>query len=349
MMVVIPYFILSFLAQYLAYLLKEENHFILRLNRYLILLPLGLAWFSFYIRIQSYGFSSQRIFLGAILLYISIYAFLNLSLSWIKYRQLAGISIIFIILFGFILDTRSLSYQLQTQRLAYYLKKADIVDSSGRIKEIDLLALYQQPHHTQNLLYASRAANVLVLAKYYKDYERKIDNLVLTYGEEKFKQLLSLKRIDLKKCTESNHCQSSIEPTTTGFYTNFFYTQNRQDWVIEQDQLDTFKRIIYPVSLSISPDPQGIITIDYKGTLLTFSIDQHIEAIFKKHGLEVTQLYSDTTFEPLKRELLQIDLPDALITLHEASLHYRNNRYTLSAAEVLSIMEKDTNKKSYPK
>ena len=302
---------------------------------YLAIVPIVLLWLAIDRRISAYAWTEQRIYLVALATAITIaYAILIVPKAR-QYRLISGVVMVAIFAMTWIVKPQEIAYQSQTVRFEQLLKKLNLSDGSGKIRDdIDFVERLENMPKSE-----------------LKDWEE-LDNVsdyllyrveIKSYGEDPFEER--------KEAFKQKYGKKSEELFTFYIYgdeirlndesistpENNFITKVIFEW--ESIDVTSYKKWIRVPTYSFyrleprahmksdesedkQEEKQEVCFIEDHDRYCT-NMDEHIHKVFKEHQLDPMKRISKTELESLSQDLLKIDGPSFTIYLSELEVKFR--------------------------
>ena len=302
---------------------------------YLAIVPIVLLWLAIDRRISAYAWTEQRIYLVALATAITIaYAILIVPKAR-QYRLISGVVMVAIFAMTWIVKPQEIAYQSQTVRFEQLLKKLNLSDGSGKIRDdIDFVERLENMPKSE-----------------LKDWEE-LDNVsdyllyrveIKSYGEDPFEER--------KEAFKQKYGKKSEELFTFYIYgdeirlndesistpENNFITKVIFEW--ESIDVTSYKKWIRVPTYSFyrlepraymksdeSDDKQEekpeVCFIEDHDRYCT-NMDEHIHKVFKEHQLDPMKKISKAELKSLSQDLLKIDGPSFTIYLSELDMEFR--------------------------
>ena len=302
---------------------------------YLAIVPIVLLWLAIDRRISAYAWTEQRIYLVALATAITIaYAILIVPKAR-QYRLISGVVMVAIFAMTWIVKPQEIAYQSQTVRFEQLLKKLNLSDGSGKIRDdIDFVERLENMPKSE-----------------LKDWEE-LDNVsdyllyrveIKSYGEDPFEER--------KEAFKQKYGKKSEELFTFYIYgdeirlndesistpENNFITKVIFEW--ESIDVTSYKKWIRVPTYSFyrlepraymksdeSDDKQEekpeVCFIEDHDRYCT-NMDEHIHKVFKEHQLDPMKKISNAELKSLSQDLLKIDRPSFTIYLNELYMGFR--------------------------
>ena len=302
---------------------------------YLAIVPIVLLWLAIDRRISAYAWTEQRIYLVALATAITIaYAILIVPKAR-QYRLISGVVMVAIFAMTWIVKPQEIAYQSQTVRFEQLLKKLNLSDGSGKIRDdIDFVERLENMPKSE-----------------LKDWEE-LDNVsdyllyrveIKSYGEDPFEER--------KEAFKQKYGKKSEELFTFYIYgdeirlndesistpENNFITKVIFEW--ESIDVTSYKKWIRVPTYSFyrlepraymksdeSDDKQEekpeVCFIEDHDRYCT-NMDEHIHKVFKEHQLDPMKKISKAELKSLSQDLLKIDGPSFTVYLSELDMEFR--------------------------
>ena len=320
---------------------------------YLAIVPIVLLWLAIDRRISAYAWTEQRIYLVALATAITIaYAILIVPKAR-QYRLISGVVMVAIFAMTWIVKPQEIAYQSQTVRFEQLLKKLNLSDGSGKIRDdIDFVERLENMPKSE-----------------LKDWEE-LDNVsdyllyrveIKSYGEDPFEER--------KEAFKQKYGKKSEELFTFYIYgdeirlndesistpENNFITKVIFEW--ESIDVTSYKKWIRVPTYSFyrlepraymksdeSDDKQEekpeVCFIEDHDRYCT-NMDEHIHKVFKEHQLDPMKKISKAELKSLSQDLLKIDRPSFTIYLNELYMGFRpESGYYYSRIYTKAIFDK---------
>ena len=320
---------------------------------YLAIVPIVLLWLAIDRRISAYAWTEQRIYLVALATAITIaYAILIVPKAR-QYRLISGVVMVAIFAMTWIVKPQEIAYQSQTVRFEQLLKKLNLSDGSGKIRDdIDFVERLENMPKSE-----------------LKDWEE-LDNVsdyllyrveIKSYGEDPFEER--------KEAFKQKYGKKSEELFTFYIYgdeirlndesistpENNFITKVIFEW--ESIDVTSYKKWIRVPTYSFyrlepraymksdeSDDKQEekpeVCFIEDHDRYCT-NMDEHIHKVFKEHQLDPMKKISKAELKSLSQDLLKIDGPSFTVYLRELEMEFSKEKgYYYSEVSVQAIFDK---------
>ena len=320
---------------------------------YLAIVPIVLLWLAIDRRISAYAWTEQRIYLVALATAITIaYAILIVPKAR-QYRLISGVVMVAIFAMTWIVKPQEIAYQSQTVRFEQLLKKLNLSDGSGKIRDdIDFVERLENMPKSE-----------------LKDWEE-LDNVsdyllyrveIKSYGEDPFEER--------KEAFKQKYGKKSEELFTFYIYgdeirlndesistpENNFITKVIFEW--ESIDVTSYKKWIRVPTYSFyrlepraymksdeSDDKQEekpeVCFIEDHDRYCT-NMDEHIHKVFKEHQLDPMKKISKAELKSLSQDLLKIDGPSFTVYLGNLEMEFSKEKgYYYSEISVQAIFDK---------
>ena len=302
---------------------------------YLAIVPIVLLWLAIDRRISAYAWTEQRIYLVALATAITIaYAILIVPKER-QYRLISGVVMVAIFAMTWIVKPQEIAYQSQTVRFEQLLKKLNLSDGSGKIRDdVDFVERLENMPKSD--------------LKDWDELDKVSDYLlyrmeIKSYGEPPFEER--------KEAFKQKYGKKSEELFTFYIYgdeirfndesistpENNFITKVTFEW--ESIDVTSYKKWIRVPTYSFyrlepraymksdesedkQEEKQEVCFIEDHDRYCT-NMDEHIHKVFKEHQLDPMKRISKTELESLSQDLLKIDGPSFTIYLSELEVKFR--------------------------
>lgn len=298
---------------------------------YLAIVPIVLLWLAIDRRISAYAWTEQRIYLVALAVAIIIvYAILALP-KVRQYRLISAVVMVAIFAMTWIVKPQEIAYQSQTVRFEQLLKKLNLSDGSGKIRDdIDFVErLENMPKsELQDWEELDNVSYYLVrhieLDSYVEDpYKEKQEIFKQQYGE-KSKELFTLDIYgdhisindqvirDNEITIEARWESIDVTPYKKWIRvpTFTFYRTEPQTYMKSDENVD-----------KQGEKPEVCFVEDHDRYCT--NMDEHIHKVFKDHQLDPMKKMSKAEIKSLSQDLLKIDRPSFAIYLSELEVKFR--------------------------
>ena len=320
---------------------------------YLAIVPIVLLWLAIDRRISAYAWTEQRIYLVALATAITIaYAILIVPKAR-QYRLISGVVMVAIFAMTWIVKPQEIAYQSQTVRFEQLLKKLNLSDGSGKIRDdIDFVERLENMPKSD--------------LKDWDELDKVSDYLlyrmeIKSYGEDPFEER--------KEAFKQKYGKKSEELFTFYIYgdeirlndesistpENNFITKVTFEW--ESIDVTSYKKWIRVPTYSFyrlepraymksdeSDDKQEekpeVCFIEDHDRYCT-NMDEHIHKVFKEHQLDPMKKISKAELKSLSQDLLKIDGPSFTVYLGNLEMEFSKEKgYYYSEISVQAIFDK---------
>ena len=302
---------------------------------YLAIVPIVLLWLAIDRRISAYAWTEPRIYLVALATAITIaYAILIVPKAR-QYRLISGVVMVAIFAMTWVVKPQEIAYQSQTARFQQLLKKLNLSDGSGKIRDdVDFVERLENMPKSD--------------LKDWDELDKVSDYLlyrmeIKSYGEPPFEER--------KEAFKQKYGKKSEELFTFYIYgdeirfndesistpENNFITKVTFEW--ESIDVTSYKKWIRVPTYSFyrlepraymksdesedkQEEKQEVCFIEDHDRYCT-NMDEHIHKVFKEHQLDPMKRISKTELESLSQDLLKIDGPSFTIYLSELEVKFR--------------------------
>ena len=316
---------------------------------YLAIVPIVLLWLAIDRRISAYAWTEQRIYLVALATAITIaYAILIVPKAR-QYRLISGVVMVAIFAMTWVVKPQEIAYQSQTARFEQLLKKLNLSDDSGKIRDdVDFVERLENMPKSElkdwkeldsvsdYLLYSIELDSSVEDA-----YQERREVFQKQYGE-KSKELLKVDiyrdeiRIDGQAISDRKitieFLWESIDVTPYKKWIRVpiyaFNRTERQTYMKSDEKADKHEE---------KPEVCFIEDHDRYCT----NMDEHIHKVFKEHQLDPMKKISNAELKSLSQDLLKIDRPSFTIYLNELYMGFRpESGYYYSRIYTKAIFDK---------
>ena len=320
---------------------------------YLSIVPIVLLWLAIDRRISAYAWTEQRIYLVALATAITIaYAILIVPKAR-QYRLISGVVMVAIFAMTWIVKPQEIAYQSQTVRFEQLLKKLNLSDGSGKIRDdVDFVERLENMPKSD--------------LKDWDELDKVSDYLlyrmeIKSYGEPPFEER--------KEAFKQKYGKKSEELFTFYIYgdeirfndesistpENNFITKVTFEW--ESIDVTSYKKWIRVPTYSFyrlepraymksdesedkQEEKQEVCFIEDHDRYCT-NMDEHIHKVFKEHQLDPMKKISNAELKSLSQDLLKIDRPSFTIYLSELDMEFRpESGYYYSHIYLKAIFDK---------
>ena len=320
---------------------------------YLAIVPIVLLWLAIDRRISAYAWTEQRIYLVALATAITIaYAILIVPKAR-QYRLISGVVMVAIFAMTWVVKPQEIAYKSQTVRFEQLLKKLNLSDGSGKIRDdIDFVERLENMPKSD--------------LKDWDELDKVSDYLlyrmeIKSYGEDPFEER--------KEAFKQKYGKKSEELFTFYIYgdeirlndesistpENNFITKVTFEW--ESIDVTSYKKWIRVPTYSFyrlepraymksdeSDDKQEekpeVCFIEDHDRYCT-NMDEHIHKVFKEHQLDPMKKISKAELKSLSQDLLKIDGPSFTVYLGNLEMEFSKEKgYYYSEISVQAIFDK---------
>ena len=316
---------------------------------YLAIVPIVLLWLAIDRRISAYAWTEQRIYLVALATAITIaYAILIVPKAR-QYRLISGVVMVAIFAMTWVVKPQEIAYQSQTARFEQLLKKLNLSDDSGKIRDdVDFVERLENMPKSElkdwkeldsvsdYLLYSIELDSSVEDA-----YQERREVFQKQYGE-KSKELLKVDiyrdeiRIDGQAISNREitieFLWESIDVTPYKKWIRVpiyaFNRTERQTYMKSDEKADKHEE-----------KPEVCFVEDHDRYCT--NMDEHIHKVFKEHQLDPMKKISNAELKSLSQDLLKIDRPSFTIYLNELYMGFRpESGYYYSRIYTKAIFDK---------
>ena len=298
---------------------------------YLAIVPIVLLWLAIDRRISAYAWTEQRIYLVALATAITIaYAILIVPKAR-QYRLISGVVMVAIFAMTWVVKPQEIAYQSQTARFEQLLKKLNLSDDSGKIRDdVDFVERLENMPKSElkdwkeldsvsdYLLYSIELDSSVEDA-----YQERREVFQKQYGE-KSKELLKVDiyrdeiRIDGQAISDREitieFLWESIDVTPYKKWIRVprpgFYRTEVQTYMKSDEKADKHEE-----------KPEVCFVEDHDRYCT--NMDEHIHKVFKEHQLDPMKKIFQAELKSLSQDLLKIDRPSFTIYLNELYMGFR--------------------------
>ena len=316
---------------------------------YLAIVPIVLLWLAIDRRISAYAWTEQRIYLVALATAITIaYAILIVPKAR-QYRLISGVVMVAIFAMTWVVKPQEIAYQSQTARFEQLLKKLNLSDDSGKIRDdVDFVERLENMPKSElkdwkeldsvsdYLLYSIELDSSVEDA-----YQERREVFQKQYGE-KSKELLKVDiyrdeiRIDGQAISDRKitieFLWESIDVTPYKKWIRVpiyaFNRTERQTYMKSDEKADKHEE-----------KPEVCFVEDHDRYCT--NMDEHIHKVFKEHQLDPMKKMSKADLKPFTQDLLKIDGPSFTVYLRELEMEFSKEKgYYYSEVSVQAIFDK---------
>ena len=316
---------------------------------YLAIVPIVLLWLAIDRRISAYAWTEQRIYLVALATAITIaYAILIVPKAR-QYRLISGVVMVAIFAMTWVVKPQEIAYQSQTARFQQLLKKLNLSDDSGKIRDdVDFVERLENMPKSElkdwkeldsvsdYLLYSIELDSSVEDAYqerrevFKKQYGEKSEELVTLniYGDHISinDQVISDRKTTIEFLWESidvTPYKKWIRVPRPGFYRTEVQTYMKSDEKADKHE----------------EKPEVCFVEDHDRYCT--NMDEHIHKVFKEHQLDPMKKISKAELKSLNQDLLKIDRPSFTIYLSELDMEFRpESGYYYSRIYTKAIFDK---------
>ena len=316
---------------------------------YLAIVPIVLLWLAIDRRISAYAWTEQRIYLVALATAITIaYAILIVPKAR-QYRLISGVVMVAIFAMTWVVKPQEIAYQSQTARFEQLLKKLNLSDDSGKIRDdVDFVErLENMPKSELKDWKELDSVSDYLLYSIELDfsvedaYQERREVFKKQYGE-KSKELL---KVDIYRDEIRFDGQViSDRKTTVGFEWKSIDVTPYKKWII----VPRYSFVRTPTMNYINSDekvdkpeemPEVCFVEDHDRYCT--NMDEHIHKVFKEHQLDPMKKISQTDLKPFTQDLLKIDGPSFTVYLSELEMEFSKEKgYYYREISVQAIFDK---------
>ena len=298
---------------------------------YLAIVPIVLLWLAIDRRISAYAWTEQRIYLVALATAITI-AYAILTVPKIRqYRLISAVVILAIFAMTWVVKPQEIAYQSQTARFEQLLKKLNLSDDSGKIRDdVDFVERLENMPKSElkdwkeldsvsdYLLYSIELDSSVEDA-----YQERREVFQKQYGE-KSKELL---KVDIYRDEIRIDGQAiSDRKITIEFLWESIDVTPYKKWIrVPEPGFDRTVVQTYMKSDGKADKPEEkpeVCFIEDHDRYCT-NMDEHIHKVFKEHQLDPMKKISKAELKSLNQDLLKIDRPSFTIYLSEFDMEFR--------------------------
>ena len=298
---------------------------------YLAIVPIVLLWLAIDRRISAYAWTEQRIYLVALATAITIaYAILIVPKAR-QYRLISGVVMVAIFAMTWIVKPQEIAYQSQTARFEQLLKKLNLSDGSGKIRDdIDFVERLENMPKSE-LKDWEELDNVtfymvrhIALDSYVEDpYKERHEIFKQRYGK-KSEELLALNIYG--DHISINGQVISDRKTTIEFLWESIDVTPYKKWIrvpkpgFDRTEVQTYMKSDEKADKH-EEKPEVCFVEDHDRYCT--NMDEHIHKVFKEHQLDPMKKMSKAELKSLSQDLLKIDRPSFTIYLSELDMEFR--------------------------
>ena len=316
---------------------------------YLSIVPIVLLWLAIDRRISAYAWTEQRIYLVALATAITIaYAILIVPKAR-QYRLISGVVMVAIFAMTWIVKPQEIAYQSQTARFEQLLKKLNLSDGSGKIRDdIDFVERLENMPKSE-LKDWEELDNVtfymvrhIALDSYVEDPHKERHEIFKQRYGKKSEELLALNiygdhisingQVISDRKTTIEFLWESIDVTPYKKWIRVprpgFYRTEVQTYMKSDEKADKHEE-----------KPEVCFVEDHDRYCT--NMDEHIHKVFKEHQLDPMKKMSQADLKPFTQDLLKIDEPSFTVYLSELEMEFSKEKgYYYSEISVQAIFDK---------
>ena len=298
---------------------------------YLAIVPIVLLWLAIDRRISAYAWTEQRIYLVALATAITIaYAILIVPKAR-QYRLISGVVMVAIFTMTWIVKPQEIAYQSQTARFEQLLKKLNLSDGSGKIRDdIDFVERLENMPKSE-LKDWEELDNVtfymvrhIALDSYVEDPHKERHEIFKQRYGKKSEELLALNIYG--DHISINGQVISDRKTTIEFLWESIDVTPYKKWIrVPRPGFDRTEVQTYMKSDGKADKPEEkpeVCFVEDHDRYCT-NMDEHIHKVFKEHQLDPMKKISNAELKSLSQDLLKIDRPSFTIYLSELDMEFR--------------------------
>ena len=298
---------------------------------YLSIVPIVLLWLAIDRRISAYAWTEQRIYLVALATAITIaYAILIVPKAR-QYRLISGVVMVAIFAMTWIVKPQEIAYQSQTARFEQLLKKLNLSDGSGKIRDdIDFVERLENMPKSE-LKDWEELDNVtfymvrhIALDSYVEDPHKERHEIFKQRYGKKSEELLALNIYG--DHISINGQVISDRKTTIEFLWESIDVTPYKKWIrVPRPGFDRTEVQTYMKSDGKADKPEEkpeVCFVEDHDRYCT-NMDEHIHKVFKEHQLDPMKKMSKAELKSLSQDLLKIDRPSFTIYLSELDMEFR--------------------------
>lgn len=316
---------------------------------YLAIVPIVLLWLAIDRRISAYAWTEQRIYLVALATAITIaYAILIVPKAR-QYRLISGVVMVAIFAMTWVVKPQEIAYQSQTARFEQLLKKLNLSDDSGKIRDdVDFVERLENMPKSElkdwkeldsvsdYLLYSIELDSSVEDA-----YQERREVFQKQYGE-KSKELL---KVDIYRDEIRIDGQAiSDRKITIEFLWESIDVTPYKKWIrvpiyaFNRTERQTYMK--YDEKADKHEEKPEVCFVEDHDRYCT-NMDEHIHKVFKEHQLDPMKKISNAELKSLSQDLLKIDRPSFTIYLNELYMGFRpESGYYYSRIYTKAIFDK---------
>ena len=298
---------------------------------YLAIVPIVLLWLAIDRRISAYAWTEQRIYLVALATAITIaYAILIVPKAR-QYRLISGVVMVAIFAMTWVVKPQEIAYQSQTARFEQLLKKLNLSDGLGKIRDdIDFVERLENMPKSE-LKDWEELDNVtfymvrhIALDSYVEDPHKERHEIFKQRYGKKSEELLALNIYG--DHISINGQVISDQGTKVAFLWESIDVTPYKKWIrVPKPGFDRTVVQTYMKSDEKADKPEEkpeVCFIEDHDRYCT-NMDEHIHKVFKEHQLDPMKKISKAELKSLNQDLLKIDRPSFTIYLSELDMEFR--------------------------
>ncbi|RDE95137.1 DUF4153 domain-containing protein [Haemophilus parainfluenzae] len=321
-----------------------------KLYPYLAIVPIVLLWLAINRRISAYAWTEQRIYLVALATAITI-AYAILTVPKIRqYRLISTIVMVAIFAMTWIVKPQEIAYQSQTVRFEQLLKKLNLSDGQGKIRnDVDFLSRLEDMPKSE--------------LKDWKELDDVSDYLVYHFAPAPYRELNYEEK---RKAFVQRYGEKANELISLDVYDHSFRINDREIMAMQNSPIreaefewssidvSSYKKWIHvPVSQFYradnnslkkeenEPKKQAEVCFVEDHDRYCTNIDQHIKKVFQQHHLDLMKKLAESDLKLISKDLLKIDAPSFAIYLGSLEIQFSQEKgYLYKELTVEAIFEK---------
>ena len=321
-----------------------------KLYPYLAIVPIVLLWLAINRRISAYAWTEQRIYLVALATAITI-AYAILTVPKIRqYRLISTIVMVAIFAMTWIVKPQEIAYQSQTVRFEQLLKKLNLSDGQGKIRnDVDFLSRLEDMPKSE--------------LKDWKELDDVSDYLVYHFAPAPYRELNYEEK---RKAFVQRYGEKANELISLDVYDHSFRINDREIMAMQNSPIreaefewssidvNSYKKWIHvPVSQFYradnnslkkeenEPKKQAEVCFVEDHDRYCTNIDQHIKKVFQQHHLDLMKKLAESDLKLISKDLLKIDAPSFAIYLGSLEIQFSQEKgYLYKELTVEAIFEK---------
>ena len=321
-----------------------------KLYPYLAIVPIVLLWLAINRRISAYAWTEQRIYLVALATAITI-AYAILTVPKIRqYRLISTIVMVAIFAMTWIVKPQEIAYQSQTVRFEQLLKKLNLSDGQGKIRnDMDFLSRLEDMPKSE--------------LKDWKELDDVSDYLVYHFAPVPYRELNYEEK---RKAFVQRYGEKANELISLDVYDHSFRINDREIMAMQNSPIreaefewssidvSSYKKWIHvPVSQFYradnnslkkeenEPKKQAEVCFVEDHDRYCTNIDQHIKKVFQQHHLDLMKKLAESDLKLISKDLLKIDAPSFAIYLGSLEIQFSQEKgYLYKELTVEAIFEK---------